>query len=61
MQAKRILNEPIIANKSFPDLGGNINGPSIIEVPEWISNPLAKYYLYFAHHNGEYMNQEHYK
>ena len=30
----------------------DINGPSLIKVPEWIKNPLGKYYLYFAHHNG---------
>ena len=55
MKAKRILNKPIISNKFYKELGGNINGPSIIEVPEWISNPLGRYYLYFAHHNGEYI------
>lgn len=33
----------------------DINGPSLIKVPEWIENPLGKYYLYFAHHNGTYI------
>jgi hypothetical protein len=55
MKAIRILNKPIISNEYFKELGGNINGPSIIEIPEWISNRLARYYLYFAHHNGEYI------
>jgi len=36
-------------------MGGNINGPSLIRVPEWIPNPLGKYYLYFAHHQGTYI------
>ncbi len=31
----------------------NINGPSIIAVPDWVENPLGKYYLYFAHHRGD--------
>jgi hypothetical protein len=31
----------------------NINGPSIIAVPEWIENPLGQYYLYFSHHKGD--------
>jgi hypothetical protein len=31
----------------------NINGPSVIKVPDWIENPLGKYYLYFAHHKGK--------
>lgn len=33
----------------------NINGPSLIRVPDWVENPLGRYYLYFAHHNGTYI------
>lgn len=33
----------------------DINGPSLIRVPDWIENPLGRYYLYFAHHNGSYI------
>ena len=38
--------------------GGNINGPSIIRVPDWIPiservHPSAKYYLYFGNHRGD--------
>lgn len=36
-------------------VGENINGPSLIRVPDWIENPLGKYYLYFAHHHGSYI------
>jgi len=35
--------------------GDNINGPSLIKVPDFINNPLGKYYLYFGHHNGTYI------
>ena len=35
--------------------GGNINGPSLIRVPDWVEEPLGRYYLYFAHHQGEYI------
>ena len=35
--------------------GNNINGPSLIKVPDWVENPLGKYYLYFGHHNGQYI------
>jgi len=35
--------------------GNNINGPSLIKVPDWIKSPLGKYYLYFAHHQGKYI------
>src|SRR5271157_418030 len=37
------------------ELGKNINGPSIIKVPSWLANPLGRYYLYFAHHAGEFI------
>ena len=37
------------------ELGKNINGPSLIRVPDWIEKPLGKYYLYFGHHNGAYI------
>ena len=33
----------------------NINGASLIKVPDWIENPLGKYYLYFASHTGQYI------
>jgi hypothetical protein len=36
-------------------MGENINGPSLIRVPDWLPNPLGRYYLYFAHHRGEYI------
>lgn len=35
--------------------GANINGPSLIRVPSWIRRPLGRYYLYFAHHNGDHI------
>jgi hypothetical protein len=36
-------------------MGDNINGPSLIRVPDWLPNPLGKYYLYFADHGGTYI------
>lgn len=33
----------------------NINGPSLIKVPDWMENSLGKYYLYFAHHKGRFI------
>jgi len=38
--------------------GLNINGPCLIRVPEWApcrAHPDARYYLYFAHHLGQYL------
>ena len=34
-------------------IGTNINGPSVVRVPDWVEDPLGRYYLYFAHHQGE--------
>lgn len=36
-------------------MGDNVNGPSLIRVPAWVPNPLGRYYLYFAHHDGRYV------
>jgi hypothetical protein len=36
-------------------MGDNVNGPSLIRVPDWLPRPLGRYYLYFAHHDGRYI------
>lgn len=57
---------PIITEAMFDALGApdsqgnNINGPSVIRVPDWIApeyraDPNADYYMYFAHHAGNYI------
>jgi hypothetical protein len=38
-----------------PRIGVNIQGPSLIRVPEWVQEPLGTYYLYFADHKGSYI------
>lgn len=50
--ATRLSSAPILDPTSHPGLGDNLNGPSLIRVPEWIERPLGTYYLYFAHHQG---------
>lgn len=50
---ERLPGNPIITPASSPALGNNINGPAIIRVPGWLTDPLGKYYLYFAHHAGD--------
>jgi hypothetical protein len=55
MQIKRLGAGPIIYPDMDSSLGSNINGPSMIRVPNWIENPLGKYYLYFAHHDGDHI------
>lgn len=51
----RLRNNPIIRPSMDERMGENINGPSLIRVPDWIENPLGRYYLYFAHHTGTYI------
>ena len=36
-------------------MGSNINGPSLIRVPDWVENRLGRYYLYFGDHRGSYI------
>jgi hypothetical protein len=56
MVAVRAAANPIIRPEMLPGTDGeNINGPSLIRVPAWLKNPLGRYYLYFAHHQGKYI------
>ena len=55
VHAKRLTDKPIIHPDMDDRMGGNINGPSIIRVPDWVPNRLGKYYLYFADHKGQYI------
>jgi hypothetical protein len=36
-------------------MGANIQGPSMIRVPDWVTGRLGRYYLYFADHKGAYI------
>lgn len=51
----RLLDEPIIQPDMDARMGSNIQGPSLIRVPDWVENPLGQYYLYFADHRGAYI------
>lgn len=52
---RRLFGEPIIRPDMDQRMGDNINGPSLIRVPEWVERPLGRYYLYFGHHRGTYI------
>jgi hypothetical protein len=54
-RVRRLPGNPIIHPGLDRRLGGNINGPSLIRVPDWTPNPLGRYYLYFAHHQGTFL------
>jgi hypothetical protein len=51
----RLPGNPILTPQSSPTVGNNLNGPSLIRVPDWIDKPLGHYYLYFAHHQGKFI------
>lgn len=55
VRAQRLPVNPIIRPDLDARIGGNINGPSLIRVPDWVPNPLGRYYLYFAHHQGTFI------
>ena len=54
-RAIRFRENPLIYPELDERIGCNINGPSLIRVPDWIPNPLGRYYLYFAHHHGTFI------
>ncbi|XOV89261.1 MAG: hypothetical protein ACFHX7_05040 [Pseudomonadota bacterium] len=53
IKLQRLAANPLLTTASSPVLGNNVNGPSVIRVPDWIKAPLGKYYMYFAHHKGK--------
>jgi hypothetical protein len=55
IKARRYSANPLITARSSKTLGNNINGPSVMQVPSWIKDPLGKYYMYFAHHSGKFI------
>ena len=55
IRVTRLANGPIIGPDLHPSIGVNIQGPSLIRVPDWIEDRLGAYYLYFADHKGSYI------
>jgi hypothetical protein len=57
LRVRRFAQNPILSPTPRVDalVGSNINGPSLIRVPDWLPRPLGRYYLYFAHHRGTYI------
>jgi len=53
--AQRFAENPLITVDTSPSLGDNVNGPTIIRVPDWVQRPLGRYYMYFAHHKGQFI------
>lgn len=51
----RLRQNPLITVDLSPTLGGNVNGPTVVRVPDWIDRPLGRYYMYFANHMGTFI------
>jgi len=55
VKVERLRQNPLITVKSSSSLGSNVNGPTVIRVPDWVQKPLGRYYMYFANHMGEFV------
>jgi hypothetical protein len=60
--AKPIITQEMFRQTGVPNEGHNINGPSVIRVPDWLGSRLtgtvvadAKYFMYFGNHGGQYI------
>ena len=52
---RRLTDEPLITPHMDNRMGDNINGPSVIRMPDWAAGRLGRYHLYFADHKGSYV------
>jgi hypothetical protein len=55
VRATRFAENPLITLSTSPSIGDNANGPTVIRVPRWVQKPLGRYYMYFAHHSGQFI------
>jgi hypothetical protein len=55
VRVNRLADRPIITPQLDASIGPNIQGPSLIRVPDWAPGRLGNYYLYFADHKGKYI------
>jgi hypothetical protein len=55
VRATRFAENPLITLAMSRSLGDNANGPTVIRVPAWVPRPLGRYYMYFAHHSGQFI------
>ncbi len=53
--AMRLKQNPLITVDTSASLGGNVNGPTVIRIPDWVDRPLGRYYMYFANHMGTFI------
>ena len=58
----RLTDTPLVAAGMFapaalaglePDALANINGPSVLRMPDWAAGKQAAFHMYFGHHKGK--------
>jgi len=55
IRATRVSQNPLVTVDTSRSSGGNVNGPTVIRVPDWIERRLGRYYMYFANHMGDFI------
>jgi hypothetical protein len=55
IRAMRVSQNPLVTVDTSTSLGRNVNGPTVIRVPDWVERPLGQYYMYFANHMGDFI------
>ncbi len=55
IRIRRLPGNPILRPGMDARMGENLNGPSLVRVPDWVEGRLGRYYLYFADHQGTYI------
>lgn len=55
MQVTRLIDHPIVGPDTHPSIGHNIQGPSMVRAPQWLTGAPGRYLLYFADHKGSYI------
>ena len=68
VRVERFVDNPILTVESVGDASAynfdresqdppfvSLAGPSLVRVPDWVTDPLGRYYLYFAHHKGGHL------
>ncbi len=53
---RRFAENPLLHAGTPGVTSRNINGPTLWRVPEWVPDPLGRYYLYFSDHRGQHIS-----
>lgn len=59
MRVNRLVDGPIIDPSTDRSIGDNIQGPSLVRVPDWLPDAPGRYLLFFADHKGGYIRLAH--